>query len=53
MLTKSKSKAQPKLTDTERHERFVKMAGEVGASDKPQDFDKAFKAVAKPKQNSN
>ena len=41
-----KSPDKPKLTDAERHKRFVKMAKEVGASDKPQDFDKAFRAVA-------
>jgi hypothetical protein len=37
---------KPKLTDTERHKRFVAMAREVGASDDPKDFDKAFKIVA-------
>jgi hypothetical protein len=36
-----------KLTDSERHTRFVDMAKEVGASGKPQDFDQAFKAVTK------
>ncbi|MGB9368129.1 MAG: hypothetical protein WCE79_19155 [Xanthobacteraceae bacterium] len=45
-----KSKAKPKLTDTERHKRFVDMAREVGASDDPKDFDRAFKkVVGKPK----
>jgi hypothetical protein len=34
-----------KLTDAERHKRFVEMGKEVGASDKPKDFDRAFKAV--------
>jgi hypothetical protein len=42
-------KAIPKLTDSERHKRFKNMAKEVGASNKPEDFDKAFKKVAKPK----
>jgi hypothetical protein len=41
---------KPKLTDTERHKRFVKMAREVGASDKAEDFDKAFKKVAAPRK---
>ena len=31
--------------DAERHARFVEMAREVGASEDPKDFDKAFKAV--------
>ena len=38
-------KKNPKLTDAERHERFVDMAREVGASEDPKDFDKAFKKV--------
>jgi hypothetical protein len=47
MVTKRKKRP---LTDAERHKRFVDMAREVDASDKPKDFDKAFKAVAgKPK----
>jgi hypothetical protein len=43
MATKAKSK--PKLTDAERHKRFVEMARQVGASDDPKAFDKAFKKV--------
>lgn len=35
----------PKLTDTERHARFVEMAKEVGASDDPKDFERAFEKV--------
>ena len=38
--------AKPKLTDTERHKRFVDMAREIGASEDPKDFEKAFKKVA-------
>jgi hypothetical protein len=38
-------KGKPKLTDAERHRRFVAMARQVGASDDPKDFDKAFKKV--------
>ena len=46
----SKTKPKPKLTDAERHKRFVRMAREVEASDDPKDFDKAFKKItAKPK----
>jgi hypothetical protein len=45
------SKTKPKLTDAERHKRFVEMAREVGASDDPKAFDRAFKrVVGKPKR---
>jgi hypothetical protein len=47
MSTKSAKKT--KLTDAERHKRFVDMARQVGASDDPKAFDKAFKKVAAPK----
>lgn len=40
-------KTKPKLTDAERHKRFVAMAREVEASDSPKAFDKAFRRVAK------
>jgi hypothetical protein len=45
---KPKSAKTPKLTDAERHTRFVAMGKEVGASDRPEDFDKAFTAVVRP-----
>ena len=48
MTSKSKPKAKPKLTDAERHKRFVETAKEVGASDDPKDFDRSFKRVAVP-----
>lgn len=41
------SPKKPKLTDSQRHKRFVEMAKEVGASKKPKDLDKAFKKVTK------
>lgn len=41
----AKPKPKAKLTDAERHKRFVEMAREVGASESPKDFDKAFKRV--------
>jgi hypothetical protein len=44
-------KSKPKLTDVERHKRFVEMAHKVGASEDPKDFDKAFKKVALPKKS--
>jgi hypothetical protein len=47
MTTQPKPIPQPKLTDAERHARFVKMAHEVKASEKPEDFDKAFEKVIK------
>jgi hypothetical protein len=45
----ARTKQKPPLTDAERHKRFVDMAREVGASNDPKAFDKAFKKVAKPK----
>jgi hypothetical protein len=47
-MTQKLAPKPPKLTDAERHERFVAMAKEVGASDRPKDFDKAFEKVTKP-----
>jgi hypothetical protein len=47
MVTKA-PKPNSKLSDTERHKRFVEMAKEVGASEEPKDFEKAFKKVALP-----
>ena len=48
MPRKSVKTPKPKLTDAERHKRFVEMAHEVKASENPKDFDKAFKqATAK------
>jgi hypothetical protein len=35
----------PKLTDTERHMRFVETAKKVGASEDSKDFDRAFDTV--------
>ena len=47
MPTRSKPAPKPKLTDAERHERFVEMAREVEASEDIEDFDKAFAKVIK------
>jgi hypothetical protein len=41
-------RAVPRLSDQDRHKRFLDMAKEVGASEKPEDFDKEFKGVATP-----
>ena len=38
----TKSARKPKLTDAERHKRFLEMARQVGASDDPKAFDDAF-----------
>jgi hypothetical protein len=42
-----------KLTDAERHKRFVEMAREVEASDDPKDFERAFKKVVLPRSDQN
>lgn len=46
MARKPQSKST--LTDAERHARFIEAAREVGASEDPQDFEKAFNTVALP-----
>jgi hypothetical protein len=45
----AKHAKNPKLTDGERHRRFLDAAREVDASDNPKDFDKAFDKVVSPK----
>jgi hypothetical protein len=40
-----KSPPKPKLTDIERHKRFIEVARKVEASDDPDDFDKALKVI--------
>ena len=50
---KPKRTPKPKLTDAERHARFVDMAKEVKASEDSKDFDRAFAGVvvvAQPKR---
>lgn len=49
----SKKEPKPKLTDAERHKRFLAMAKEVGASESPKAFEKAFRLVAKPKRQQS
>jgi hypothetical protein len=46
MAQKPKTKP-PKLTDAERHARFVDMAREVGVDESPEAFDRAFEKVTK------
>ena len=45
---KRKPQSKTKLTDAERHARFVEMAREVEASEDPKDFERAFEKVTKP-----
>lgn len=42
----AKTDKKPKLTDAERHKRFLEEARRSGASDDPDDFERALKAVA-------
>jgi len=44
---KTKRPAKPKLTDAERHKRFVAMAHEVEANERPETFEGAFTKIAK------
>ena len=44
-----KQEPKPKLTDAERHKRFVDMAKEVEASEDPKDFERAFEKVVPSK----
>ncbi|MGO9025278.1 MAG: hypothetical protein ACLQIQ_13430 [Beijerinckiaceae bacterium] len=47
-----KGEQQRKLTDAARHKRFVAMAKEVGASDDPKDFERAFRKVTTKRPSS-
>jgi len=42
---KRKAKPKQKLTQKERHKRFVDMAHEVKADESPEAFDRAFESV--------
>jgi hypothetical protein len=44
----TEAKSKPKLTDAERHKRFVDTAQKVDASDSIEAFDKAFAKIASP-----
>jgi hypothetical protein len=48
--TPAHPKRNRKLTDAERHERFISMAKQVGASESQTDFDKAFSNVVHPSE---
>ena len=47
-----KAASKPKLTDAERHARFIETAKKVGASEDPKDFDRAFKKVVSSKRDA-
>ena len=47
MQRKPVTKKKPRLTDAERHARFVEVARKVEASEAPADFDRAFKKLTK------
>jgi len=46
---KAKPTPKKKLTDKERHKRFVDMAHEVEADESQEAFDRAFDKVVSPK----
>ena len=50
---KEKRASKPKLTDAERHKRFVEMAREVGASNDPKEFEEAFRKVVVRKDGNS
>ena len=52
MRHKPPAKKIPRLTRLARQKRFVEMAKEVGPSDDPKDFDKAFKKVTSSRPSS-
>jgi hypothetical protein len=45
----AKPKREPKLTDAERHARFVETARQVEVDESPGAFDRAFDRVVRPK----
>jgi len=45
MAKRKPAKPKAKLSDADRHKRFVAMGEEVGASKDPKEFEKAFKKV--------
>ena len=54
MKTKGETDSRkPKLTDAERHKRFVEVAKKIGASEDISNFDKAFKSIVKRKPTAS
>jgi hypothetical protein len=52
MDIKKPQQKNPKLTDAERHKRFVETAQKVEASEKTEDFDNAFKKLSSSRKPS-
>jgi hypothetical protein len=57
-MKKPKQPRPPKLTDVERHKRFIETAKNVEASESIEDFDKAFsllmaRSAPKPKRRGS
>ena len=52
MTKKKPAKQRPKLTDEDRHKRFIEMAEEVGASTKAEDFERALSRVTQPAKDA-
>jgi hypothetical protein len=50
MAKKAAPKKKPRLTDAERHKRFVETAREIGADENPERFERAFRALAGQKK---
>lgn len=49
----TRPKPKPKLTDTERHARFVETARQVEVDETPGAFDRAFAKVMRPPAGHN
>ena len=47
-----KRPSKPKLTDSERHARFVETARKVEAPEDQKDFDEAFKKIVSPSKTT-
>ena len=46
-VANKKAQSRPKLTDADRHARFVETARKVGADERPEEFDKVFTKIAR------
>jgi hypothetical protein len=52
-MKKPKQPRPPKLTDAERHKRFVETAKKVDASENIADFERAFDRIIKAKPSGS
>lgn len=50
-MSQQKSSKLATLTPEDRHRRFVETAKKVGASEKTEDFDRAFDMVVRPRSS--